>query len=488
MSNAPLLALAGEDRTLGARGRVYRSCLDAILAGTLRPGDRIASSRRLAQDWRIARNTIDDALAQLQAEGWLTRRVGDGTRVAAALPLASDEGVRVAPRPPSAFARAAVAAPSRWGRRVERQHDPAAVPRPAAFLAGMPALDAFPLERWRRLVARRLRASGTALLGYPPALGLPALRAAVARHLGTTRGLACAPEQVMICNSAMQAVELVGRVVLDRGDVVWLEDPGYPNLRAVLAASGARIVDVPVDGEGLDVDAGLARHPRPALVVVTPACQYPLGVEMSLARRLALLRAAEASGAWILEDDFQSDFAHDAAPLAPIARLDPGGRTIVVGTFSHTVFPSLRIAWCVLPWPLVAVLDAVRRQLDDHTHGLMQAVLADFIDEGLLAAHLRRMKVLYAGRRSVLLDACRRRLPDAWRPARLPGGMAVALSLPARLRDSTVVARAAKEDVAVLPLSRYATSARVNGLLLGYAALDERAIRVGVGGLARALR
>src|SRR3954469_756985 len=152
MSKATLLALAPDDRTLGARGRVYRTCLDAILAGTLRPGDRVASSRRLAEDWRIARNTIDDALAQLQADGWLTRRVGDGTRVAATLPLAPAAGLRMATRPPNAFARAAVAAPARWGRRVERQHDPAAVPRPAAFLAGMPALDAFPLERWRRLV------------------------------------------------------------------------------------------------------------------------------------------------------------------------------------------------------------------------------------------------------------------------------------------------------------------------------------------------
>lgn len=488
MRKAPLLALSTDD-LLGVRGRIYRTCLDAILAGVLRPGERIASARRLAQDWGVARNTVDDALAQLQSEGWLVRRVGDGTRVATTLPLGQSRAVAApqVPRPPGTFSRDAITARSRWGRRVERRHDPAAVPRPAAFMAGMPDVDAFPLDAWRRLASRRLRASGAALLGYPPALGLATLRAAVARHLGATRGLTCTPEQVMICNSAMQAIELVARVVLEPRDAVWIEDPGYPNLRALLAAAGARIVDVPIDAQGLDVEAGLARRSRPAMMVVTPACHYPMGVEMSLPRRLALLRAAEAMGSWIVEDDDQAEFAQLGAPVAPIARLDPTSRTIVVGTFSHVLFPSLRIAWCVLPPALVPVLEAVRRQLDDHTHGPWQAVLADFIDEGLLAAHVRRMRALYAARRAALADACARRL-DAPLPARLAGGLAVALPLPAALRDRAVVRRAAAEGVDALPLSRYATAVRVNGLLLGYAALDERAIVAGVTRLARALR
>ena len=276
-------------------------------------------------------------------------------------------------------------------------------------------------------------------------------------------------------------------MLLEPRDAVWIEDPGYPNLRAVLGAAGGRVVDVPVDAQGLDVEAGLARHPRPAMMVVTPACQYPLGVQMSLSRRFALLRAAEACGSWIVEDDFQSDFAQDVAPIAPIARLDATARTIVVGTFSHVLFPSLRIAWCVLPPPLVPVLDAVRRQLDDHTHGPWQAVLADFIDEGLLAAHLRRMRALYAARRVALADACAHRL-DALVPGRLEGGLSVALMLPTRMRDRAIAGHAGAEGVDVLPLSRYSTSVRVNGLLLGYAALDERAIAAGVARLARVLR
>ncbi len=487
MARALLLALT-DDAAPSVRGRVYRTCLDAILAGALRPGDRLPSARRLGVDWGIARNTVDDALSQLQVEGWLVRRVGNGTRVAPLLPAPRAARVDAPVRPPSAFGRAALAALPAWGRTLQQRHDPAAVPRPAAFLAGMPALDRFPLDEWNRIVARRLRNDGAALLAYPPALGHPALRAAVARHLAATRGLACAPEQVMICNSAMQAVELIGRVVLERRDAVWLEDPGYPNLCAILGAAGARVVPVPVDAAGLDVAAGLALHPRPVLAVVTPACHYPTGVQMSLPRRLALLRAAEACGAWIVEDDYQSELTHQGGAAAPIARLDPADRTFCVGTFSHAMFPSLRLAWCVLPAALVPVFEAVRRQLDDHTHGPLQAALADFIDEGRLAAHLRRMCALYAARRDALTLACARLLPEGVALASIGGAMSATVRLPARLRDLLAVERAAAAGVQVLPLSRYAIRARSNGLLLGYAALDERAIAMGVGRLARALR
>ena len=486
MPRAGLLALLDDDAALGVRARIYRTCLDAIVAGTLVPGARLPSARALASDWKVARNTVDDALAQLQSEGWIERRVGDGTRVAASLgghPLPRV----VPPRAPSAFGRAAVAALSRFGRAVERRHVPASVPRPVAFLGGMADLREFPVDLWRRVAARRARLDGAAALGYPPALGDERLRAALARHLAAVRGLTCAPSQIMICNSAMQAVELIGRVLLERGDAAWVEDPGHLNARTALAACGARLVPVPVDRAGVDVQAGVARCARPALMLVTPACAHPTGATLSVARRVALLRAAEACGAWIVENDYQGEFAHSARASAPIARLDTGARTLCLGTFSHSMFPSLRLAWCVVPPGLVDVFEAVRRQLDDHTHGPLQGVLADFIDSGHLAAHLRRMRALYTARRDALLAACDR-LPAFVQPGAREAGMTLALDLPARVRDTAVTARAAAAGVDVLPLSRYALESRVNGLLLGYAALDERAIEAGVSALAAVLR
>ena len=482
-----LLPLLHDDTSLGVRARIYRTCLDAIVGGDLRPGARIASARRLAADWKVARNTVDDALSQLQAEGWIERRVGDGTRVAHG--LRHDRAPRaVAPRAPSTFGREAVAALSRFGRSAERAHLAASVPRPAAFVAGMADLRAFPLDTWRRVTARRARIDGVRGLGYPPALGDMRLRAAVARHLVAVRGLHCSPEQVMICNSSMQAVELIGRVLLDRGDPVWIEDPGHLNIRGALFSSAARLVPVPVDGEGLDVDAGLARCARPVLMIVTPACEHPTGVSMSIARRIALLRAAEARGAWIVENDYQGEFVHAPRAPAPIARLDAGERTLCLGTFGHALFPSLRLAWCVLPRALVPVFEAVRRQLDDHTHGPLQAVLADFIDGGHLAAHLRRMRALYASRRDALVARCAGELPRFARLGPTAAGMTATVMLPPRLRDTSVAARLGAAGIEVLPLSRYGLESRVNGLLLGYAALAENEIDAGVARLAEVLR
>jgi GntR family transcriptional regulator/MocR family aminotransferase len=483
----PLLARL-ETRDLGVRESIYKTCLAAIVDGRWPAGTRIASSRQLAAEWRAARNTVDDAFAQLQAEGFLERRVGDGTYVAARLPgQAAPLALRRARRP-SALGRRALAAVSAWGRSAQSDYAPQSVPRPSAFLAGLPALDAFPLAQWRRLAARRWRASGTAILGYQPSLGYLPLREATARYLATARGVDCRADQVMIASSSMQAVDVLARVLLERGDVAWIEDPGFPNLRAVLAMAGARIAPVPVDAQGLDVAHG-ARHAPPAsLVYITPSCQYPTGVTLALPRRLALIRHVQTNGAWIVEDDYQSEFTYAGRPTAALASLDRGGRTLYLGTFTNAVFPSLRLAYLVLPPPLVPVFEAVRRQLDDHTHGFMQAVLADFIDGGHFSAHMRRMRALYQARRDALVAACARELPSYATLGPAASGMNVALHLPLRLPDRDVVAEAAGEGLRLLPLSRYAVVARrANGLLLGYTALSERQIGAGIARLARVL-
>ncbi|HEX4885131.1 MAG TPA: PLP-dependent aminotransferase family protein [Casimicrobiaceae bacterium] len=450
------------------RTAIYRACLDAIVDGRMPAGTRLPSARQLAADWRVSRNTVDDAIAALQADGVLVRRVGAGTFVAAAWPR------RAGLREPSTVARTALAETTRWSRRAAERDAPGAMPRPQPFVAGLPDLDAFPLDRWRRLTASRLRASGRDLLGYAPPAGLPALRTAVARHLALARGLACAPEQVMIVNSTMQAVDLAARVLLERGERAWIEDPGFPNLRTTLAMAGVRAVPVPVDAQALDVEAGRERAPRAALAHVSPSCHYPLGVALSAGRRTTLLDWAAQRGAWILEDDYQGDFPLDARAPAPLAALDRSGRVLHLGTFTNAAFPSLRLAWIVLPAALVPTFEAVRAQLDHHSNAMAQAVLADFMDGGHLAAHLRRMRTVYASRRDALLAALERHGVPADRLGPTHAGMHVALHLPRARPDRVVAARAAELGIAAMPLSRYASVAKVNGLLLGYAALDER--------------
>src|SRR5436190_1690198 len=484
-SKAPLLALpAAFDPNAGIRDRIYVTCLAAIRDGTLAAGQRLPSSRQLAADWHVARNTVDDALAQLQADGMLVRRVGDGTFVA------PDVAARPAPakarhRKLSAVGRRALDAASTRGAAVARHFASSSIPRAEPFIAGMAALDAFPIATWRRLAARRWRTDGVALLGYLPASGYPPLQSAIAGHLATARGIRCLPEQVMIVNSAMQAVDVIARVLAERDDVAWIEDPGYPNLRAVLTMAGVHVVPIAVDADGLAVDRVAAAAKPPALIFVTPSCQYPTGVAMSLPRRLALLRAAEQSRAWIVEDDHGVEFAGSGRPAATVFSLDRHARTLYAGTFSHTVFPSLRLAYVVLPHALVDVLHAVRRQLDDHTHGYMQAVLADFIAGGHFSAHLRRMRTLYAARRDALFDALSRHALQHLAPAKPACGMHAMLDWPFNVTDAAAAASAARAGIRVQPLSRYSVGAHQrNGLLIGYSALSERRIAAGVARLA----
>jgi len=471
---------------LDLRAQIYKTCVEAIVDGRLAPGMRLPSARLLAADWRISRNTIDDALGRLQAEGFLVRRVGDGTFVATDVGERNDCRRSARTRGPNALGRRALSTLSSWGRSTSAAHSPYSTPRPAAFVAGLPALDLFPLDLWRRLVARRMRVSGRALLGYAPTMGHMPLREATVRHLAATRGVVASADQIMILNSSMQALDLVARVLLEPSESAWVEDPCFPNLRAVLAMAGARIVPVPVDDDGIDVDAGAALAPDAALACVSPSCQYPTGVTLSLERRLALLRWAEAAGAWLVEDDYQCEFTYGTRPIAPIYSLDRGERVLYVGTYTNAVFPSLRLAYLLLPRALVRVFEAVRGQQDDHTHGFMQAVLADFADGGHFSAHLRKMRAIYHARRDALTAAWARELRGAASLGPASSGMNAALNFTRRHPDGAVAVAAQDAGVRVLPLSRYAAGSRgVNGLLLGYTALSERRIETGIARLAR---
>lgn len=465
------------------RSLVYKSCLKAIVEGRLARGTRLPSARELARDWRMSRNTIDEALLQLQSDGFLERRVGDGTYVAQDLP-------RTLARKPAALrpaSRAAQASYSAWAQRALHARLPGGSPQPRAFFAGFPALEFFPIDQWQRLTTRRYRTTGRELLGYMPSMGLPALREATARHLAVSRGVTCSPGQVMILNSLIQGIELLGRVLLERDDAVWVEEAGYPNVRTALSLSGAHLVPVPLDAEGIDLAAGQALAPKPAMVHVTPAFQYPTGTRMSLARRLALIEWANRTGAWIVEDDYQGDFNFEARNIEPLQALDHGSRVFHLGTYTNAAFPSLRLAYMVIPPPMCAVFEAVRSQLDDHTHGLQQAVLADFIDGGHLHSHLRRMRSIYKSRCEALLAELRAALPGEFRLGPAHGGMNLALHLPKSVRDTALCERGWQAGLHLAPLSRHGPDGRLNGLFLGYSALSEREIRAGARRLARLL-
>jgi GntR family transcriptional regulator/MocR family aminotransferase len=473
-----------DDARLRVRERVYRACLAAIVEGRLSPGQRIPSARSLAESWGVARNTVDDALGQLQAEGLIVRRVGSGTFVATHV-VTRPRHARV--RPVSRLGKRSLRDASTRGAMAARDFSPRSVPRATPFAAGFAALDAFPHGVWRKLASRRWRKSDRQLLGYLPASGYPPLQVAIANHLAFARGLRCLPEQVMVLGSSMQAIDLIARVLLERGTSVWVEDPCYPNVRAVLAMAGLRVAALETDASGLIVERALLRRRAPALVCTTPSCAYPSGAVLSLARRIALLQGLADTRAWIVEDDHQVEFTWDARPLPALFALDQVGRTLYVNTFSHTMFPSLRLAYVVVPTTLIDVFHAVRRQLDDHTHGFMQVVLADFIADGHFSAHLRRMRTLYSERRGVLMEAAVKELPSLTLGG-IACGLSATLALPRGNRDAEVAERAWRSGLSVLPLSRYTQRARgSNGLLLGYAALTESRIRDGIARLAKVL-
>jgi GntR family transcriptional regulator/MocR family aminotransferase len=296
----------------------------------------------------------------------------------------------------------------------------------------------------------------------------------------------CAPEQVIVVAGAQAALDLACRLLADAGDAAWIEDPGYAGARGAMAAAGLRIVPVPVDAEGLDVAAGARRAPDARLVHVTPSHQFPLGVTMSLARRLALIEWAEHAGAWVLEDDYDSEYRYAGRPLAAMAGLAPGRRVIHVGTFSKTMFAGLRAGWLVVPPPLVGAFEHAVRQTGHTVPSLVQGALADFIVDGHFAAHLRSMRVLYAARQERLLRAIARRLPDGGLDAvRTESGLQLPAWLPAGTDDVALARDAFTAGVVVAPLSAYAANGRGRpGLALGYAGVPEREIDAGVARLA----
>lgn len=471
----PLLREPGKESGRPLYMRLYRRIREGVLDGAIPPGTRLPSARTLAREEGISRNTVEAAFRQLRAEGFVVRRVGSGTWISDEIPDRPRRPLRrhtERKRPPrrGPASRPAVDPPglSARGRRMSETGADVPPPPDLLFAPCVPGLDALPLDTWNRIAARSMRDASGSLLVPPPATGLPALREAVAAYLHLDRGVRCSAERVVIVNSTQQAIDLVARLLLDPGDAVWTEDPGYVSARRAIVGAGGQPVPVPVDGEGIDVAAGEARAPGARLACVTPSHQYPLGVTLSLARRLALLDWAERAGSWILEDDYDSELRYEGRPLASVQGIDTSGRVIYVGTFNKILFPTLRVAYLVLPPELVEPFARAKQNADGFTSPLLQAAVAEFIAGGHFAVHLRKVRSLYRERRDRFLAAAAEHLPDGARPGPAEAGMHVALHLPAGVDDEAVSERALRSGLSLPALSAHAIESKESGLLVHY--------------------
>ncbi|HEX8292851.1 MAG TPA: PLP-dependent aminotransferase family protein [Pyrinomonadaceae bacterium] len=483
-----LIALDGESPTPLYR-QLYDCLRRAILSGQLAPGTRLQSSRETAAELNVSRNTVVNAYEQLLAEGYLEGQVGSGTYVSRALPE-DLLNVKTLTRRCTREGAGGVALSERgrvfaaFAPSVPRAPEPV---RP--FQTGVPALDAFPFDIWSKLVARHWRRPADTLLGYGEPQGHAPLRRAIASYLGLSRAVRCTPEQVLVVDGAQMAFDLIARVLLDPGDAAWMEEPGYPGARAALTAAGARLAHVPVDAEGLDVAAGAALEPGARLVYVTPSHQFPLGMTMSLPRRLALLDWAGRAGAWVVEDDFDSEYRYEGRPLASLQGLDNDGRVVYVGTFSKFLFPSLRLGYIVAPAGLVDAFIAARAMAGRHSPSVEQAVLTDFIEEGHFGRHIRRMRTLYRERQMALVGALKEEAGDIVEVEPSDAGIQLAAWLPEGLDDREVSRAAAARGVESRPMSSfYAGEPGRAGVELGYAAFNEAQIRQGVVQFSAAVR
>jgi GntR family transcriptional regulator/MocR family aminotransferase len=460
---------------------LYGAIRAEILEGRLRPGARLPASRDLARQYGLSRGTIVSAFAQLSSEGYVEGTIGSGTRVSEVLP---DDLLQTGPSEPVPKARPRRLLSS-YGRRVELF--PAYRARPIrAFRADQPALDLFPTTLWAQLAARRMRRATTGLLLGTSPMGYGPLREAVADYVRTARGVQCTADQIAIVSGVQEALDLVTRLFVDPLDRVCMEDPGYPGAALAFEARGARVLGLSVDDEGMTIPRGRAR-----LAYVTPGHQFPLGISMSLRRRLALLEWASGCGAMILEDDYDSEYRYSGRPVPALQGLDRRGIVLFAGSFSKVLFPSLRLGYLVVPSDLIDVVTATLSITSRHAPLIDQAILADFLVEGHFARHVRRMREIYAERLAVLMESARTHLAGLLTISGLEAGLQTAAWVADGI-DAQAAARAAAErDVEVTPLAWYTRGRRPRvirqGLHLGFAAVDVPEIRRGVRDLALAL-
>lgn len=448
-----------------------------VLGGDLAVGERLPATRTLARELGVSRTTVVEVYEQLVAEGLLASRTGAGTCVSAALQhRPALDPVQLSAAPPCVPRLSAVMAEAigAFAGRISHQ-------QPRTFVTSLPAYAEFPMALWSRKMGAHWRQERAAVLAYGDAQGYFPLRRAISHQLGANRGIDCDPEQVFVVGGAQQAFQLIAHVLLDRGDKVWFENPGPIGLRNALVASGAHTVPVPVDEEGLDVAAGNAMAADFRLAFCTPSHQQPTAVSMSLARRLMLLRAAERAGAMVVEDDYDGEFNYRGRPPPALKSLDTRGSVIYVGTFSKTLFPALRIGYIVVPSSLVAVFKQITQAFLQGNPSNLQAVVADFMDSGDFATHVRCMSALYAERHDMLCDLVDQELGDTLKISRPQSGMNTVAWLRPGLSEQAMVTAAAQQGVTLEGVGRYClTPLKHAGVTFGFSGFSVDEITLGV--------
>jgi GntR family transcriptional regulator/MocR family aminotransferase len=456
--------------------QLYLQTRAAILSCALRPGSRLPSTRELAAQLKISRTAVVSAYEQLLAEGYTMGRKGAGTYISSDLPepFTRSRARRVEPgRPHPLLASSFV--------DVTTQDDD----RP--FNLGRTLVDARTAELWRRMSARTSRRLDPGHLGYGDPRGMVELRRTICDYLQAARAVRCDPEQIVVTAGTQQAIDIVIRVL--RGpQKVWIEDPGYPLTRLSLQAAGMKLCPIPVDGHGIDVKAGIRLAPDARAVFVTPSHQFPTGVALSMARRLELLAWARDSGAWIIEDDYASEFRYGGRPLASLQGLDDGERVIYIGTLNKALFPGLRLGYAVVPRPLLREFVTNRYLMDRQPSTLCQAVVTEFMQEGHFAGHIRRMRVLYREQRDALVSALVRRLGDRLTVDAPDQGMHLVAYTRKGISDTAMERSAREVGVIVRATSRmYVKAPPRSGLMLGFCGYPRRTIETAVARLAKAV-
>ncbi|MEP3247908.1 MAG: PLP-dependent aminotransferase family protein [Sneathiella sp.] len=452
--------------------QLFMALREAILDGRIKPGIRLPSSRIMAEDLSVSRNTVLTAFDQLTAEGYITSKIGAGSYVSDQLPddfLKRKKKEReTLTHPPERHIQLSKMAQkiSKGSRHLNYQGK--------HFSPGIPELDQFPFEDWARLLGKHWRRPKKEYLIGNPVGGAAVLREALADHLGQTRAVRCTPEQVIVLSGSQQAIHLVIKAFAEVGDNIWMEEPGYPGIRNSILYAGANPVSVPVDDEGFRLDLAKKMAPDARLAAVSPSHQYPLGQTMSLRRRLDLLQWAKEENRFILEDDYDSEYRYTGRPLSSLQGLDTDNRVLYIGTLSKVMFPGLRIGYLVVPPDLVETFLALRKEVDGHSPAAAEAALAEFISEGYLAAHIRRVRLLYQKRQETLVRLLKEKAADSLDVTPQESGMHVVAYLKGSLDDKEVEKKAREAGLLVRSLSGfYQNPTAQNGLILGFAATKE---------------
>ncbi len=460
--------------------QLYQHLRQAILTGELKRGMQLPSSRSLASQLSLSRNTVLNAYEQLIAEGYLESHSGQGTFVSINLPELDQPTSTVSGSTHESHAQHRLADHALAQIFAPQMTDSASnaefIGQPLS--SGIPALAEFPSGLWQRLQHQQIRYLSKATLGYQAVKGFAPLREAIAKHIGITRQVQCSPEQILITTGAQSALNLAVHGLLNHGEQVWMEDPGHLGIRGVLLGAGASIVPVPVDHEGLQVSVGIAAAPNARLVYVTPSHQFPLGSALSLSRRLRLLDWATQQQAYILEDDYDSEYRYAGRPIASLYSLDRAERVLYVGTFSKVLFPALRIGYLVLPPNLVEPFTVLRRLADVHTPLINQATLAEFINAGHFSRHIYRMCQLYAQRREYMLKLLAELGLEVNAP---PAGMYCTAWLPEGINAQMVTTLAAQRGLMVENVNHFALRPLARqGIIIGYAGFSFDTMRTAI--------